>query len=131
MQAAVLRARLPFLRAWTSRRRALAGGYRKALAGGRVRLLREFDAGHVYHLFVIRSARRDELQRHLAHRGIDSLVHYPIPIPEQPALAGTTPARCPEAAKACNEVLSLPLHPGLSDVEVSDVASAILEFKEP
>jgi dTDP-4-amino-4,6-dideoxygalactose transaminase len=131
MQAAVLRARLPFLHTWTARRRALAARYRHALAGGPVRLPRELDAGHVYHLFVVRSTDRGRLQRHLAERGIDSLVHYPIPIPDQPAMSTAAPQACPKAAAACDEVLSLPLHPGLSDDEVSTVASAVLEFKEP
>src|SRR5205814_3535473 len=89
MQAAVLRARPPRPPAWTARRRALAARYRRQLGGGGgVGLLPERDAGHVYHLFVVRAAERGELQAHLAARGIETLIHYPVPIPKQPAMAG-------------------------------------------
>lgn len=130
MQAAILRARLPYLREWTARRRQLACDYRRELASAPVALPPEFDAGHVYHLFVVRTARRAELQAHLAARGIETLVHYPVPIPQQPALAGERPADCPAAARACNEVLSLPLHPGLTDTDVAEVAASLQAFSE-
>ena len=128
MQAAILRARLPFLGAWTARRRALAAAYRTRLAGGPVCVPPEFDAGHVYHLFVVRSSRRSLLRDHLRARGIETLVHYPSAIPSQPALVAAKPAACPRAAAACGEVVSLPLHPALTDIEIADVASAVCEF---
>ena len=130
MQAAILRARLPYLREWTARRRQLAGAYRRALASAPVALIPEFDAGHVYHLFVVRAARRSALQAHLAARGVETLVHYPVPIPRQPALAAARPAECPEAGRACDEVLSLPLHPGLTDTDVAEVAASLQAFSE-
>lgn len=135
MQAAILRARLPFLREWTARRRAAAARYRTALAGAPVTLIDEADSGHVYHLFVVRSGRcagrdrRAALQRHLATRGVETLVHYPVPIPRQPALAAMAPADCAQAAAACEEVVSLPLHPQLADAELAAVAAAVCEFK--
>jgi dTDP-3-amino-3,4,6-trideoxy-alpha-D-glucose transaminase len=125
MQAAVLRARLPRLQAWTSRRRQLAAGYRAGLAAASVDVPRESDAGHVYHLFVVRVHQRDTFQRALAADGIETLVHYPMPIPRQQAFAHLAPADCPSAARACAEVLSLPLHPGLSDDDLSRVVSAV------
>jgi dTDP-4-amino-4,6-dideoxygalactose transaminase len=125
LQAAVLRARLAWLPRWTARRRALAGRYRTALAGSSVRVPAEQDPGHVYHLFIVRSAARAELQAHLASHGVETLIHYPIPIPRQPALAATDPADCPLAARACDEVLSLPLHPALSDDDVDLVAATL------
>ena len=128
MQAAILRARLPFLAGWTARRRALAARYREALAAANVSLPIEFDAGHVYHLFVIRSAERDRLQAHLASCGVETLIHYPIPIPQQPALASERPADCPIATGVCRELLSLPLHAGMSDEEVHAVARAVRAF---
>ncbi|MCC7416507.1 MAG: DegT/DnrJ/EryC1/StrS family aminotransferase [Acidobacteria bacterium] len=128
MQAAVLRARLPRLRDWTDRRRRLAAAYRRALAGAPVTLLAERDAGHVYHLFVARSPARDLLREHLAACGIETLIHYPVPIPRQPALASQAPAACPAADAACAEVLSLPLHPGLGDDAAMEVAGAIAAF---
>ena len=128
MQAAILRARLPFLGGWTARRRALAAAYRAKLDGAPVRVPREFDAGHVYHLFVVRSARRSELREHLRARGIETLVHYPLAISSQQALSAMKPAACPRASAACEEVVSLPLHPALTDTEIADVASAVREF---
>jgi dTDP-3-amino-3,4,6-trideoxy-alpha-D-glucose transaminase len=125
VQAAVLRARLPRLAAWNTRRRALAASYRSALAAGPVDVPIEHDAGHVYHLFVVRARGRADLQAHLTARGIETLVHYPVPIPGQRAMAGVNPHDCPEAVRACDEVLSLPLHPGLSDLEAADVVAAL------
>jgi dTDP-3-amino-3,4,6-trideoxy-alpha-D-glucose transaminase len=125
MQAAILRSRLPRLAAWTARRRALAAAYRSALAGGPVDVPPEHDPGHVYHLFVVRAQSRAALQAQLAADGIETLVHYPIPISRQAALAGTNPDDCPEARRACDEVLSLPLHPGLTDDQAAEVVAAL------
>jgi dTDP-3-amino-3,4,6-trideoxy-alpha-D-glucose transaminase len=131
LQAAVLRVRLPRLGRWTERRRALASRYRGLLANAAgIDLPSERDPGHVYHLFVVRvpdahGVARLALQTSLASRGIETLIHYPVPIPRQPALAGASPRDCPAAARACDEVLSLPFHPGLSDAEVETVAAAV------
>ena len=130
LQAAVLRARVPFMREWTARRRSLAALYRTALAGAAVQVPHEFDAGHVYHLFVVRTAQRERLQQHLAGGGIETLVHYPVPIPRQPALASHHPADCPEANRACDEILSLPIHPGLAAADVEAVAASVRAFRE-
>ena len=131
LQAAVLRARLPLLAGWTSKRRALAAAYRHALDGAPVEVPRQYDDGHVYHLFVVRSRdheARTVLQQRLAARGIETLIHYPVPIPRQPALAATAPADCPVAARVCSEVLSLPLYPALGEADVRRVAEAIREI---
>lgn len=128
MQAAVLRARLPFLRSWTERRRALAARYRSRLAGSPVTTPPELDAGHVYHLFPVRSRARDELQRHLAQHGVETLIHYPVPIPRQLAMAGERPADCPVADEVCDQILSLPLHPGLTEGDVEFIAEAVAAF---
>jgi dTDP-4-amino-4,6-dideoxygalactose transaminase len=125
MQAAILRARLPRLPEWTARRRAIAAAYRSALAGGPVEVPPEHDPGHVYHLFVVRAAGRAELQSHLMSSGIETFVHYPVPIPRQPAMAGVDAHDCPVATRVCDDVLSLPLHPGLTDAEVADVVTAL------
>lgn len=124
IQAAVLRARLPHLSAWTSRRRELAARYRAALGGLSVEVPPECDAGHVYHLFVIRVPDRDRFQRQLGADGIETLVHYPLPIPRQQAFTHMAPADCPMASRVCDEVLSLPLHPGLSDDDLDSVVLA-------
>jgi dTDP-3-amino-3,4,6-trideoxy-alpha-D-glucose transaminase len=125
LQAAVLRARLPWMPQWIARRRALACRYRAALEGLNVDVVPECDPGHVHHLFVVRSRARAGLQAHLAARGIETLIHYPLPIPAQPALLPTSPARCPIAETACGEVLSLPLHPALRDDAVDEIAAAL------
>lgn len=129
LQAAVLRARLPFLRAWTDRRRQLAARYRDDLRTAPVSVLAERDAGHVYHLFVVRSTARRELQAHLAAHGVETLIHYPVSIARQPAVAAANPGECPVAVRACEEILSLPLHPGMREQDISEVAAAIGAFQ--
>ena len=129
LQAAVLRARLPFLSRWTSRRRALAAAYRSELPDN-VRPLRESDSGHVYHLFVVRSRDRDALQTHLRASGIDTLIHYPVPVPKQPAFSGVSRGECPTAARVAQEILSLPLHPRLADADVTRVSAAAGAFQK-
>ena len=128
IQAAILRARLEWLPAWTARRRALAARYRRRLTSAAVRAIAEADAGHVYHLFVVRTTQRQMLQAHLAARGIETLIHYPVPITQQPALAQARPADCPAAARACHEILSLPLHPAMHDEDVDAIAAAVNAF---
>jgi dTDP-4-amino-4,6-dideoxygalactose transaminase len=133
LQAAVLRARLPLLRGWTERRRALARRYRSALteAGhSPVSLLPEVDAGHVYHLFVVRSSRRDAMQRHLIARNVETLVHYPIAVHRQAAFSKLRAVSCPDAERACDAILSLPLYPSLDDSVPEFVVRQIADFKE-
>lgn len=128
MQAAVLRARLPRLAGWTARRRALAARYRAALPGAPLTVPPERDPGHVYHLFPVLSGTRDAFQAHLKAAGVETLIHYPVAIPKQPALAGIATTACPIAERVCNEVFSLPLHPALSDAEVDTIAAAVHTF---
>lgn len=128
MQAAVLRARLPWLRRWTERRRALAATYRSMLPP--TLPLVERDAGHVYHLFPVRSANRDALQAHLKSAGIETLIHYPVPLTRQRAFACPDPNQAPEADRAARELLSLPLHPRLRDAALARVAEAVVEFEK-
>jgi len=129
MQAAVLRARLSWLPRWTEERRRLAAWYRQRLTDAPVTVPPERDAGHVYHLFPVLSRERAALQAHLRAQGIETLIHYPIPISRQPALAATAPADCPVADRICGEVLSLPLHAGLSERAVEEVAVALKTFR--
>jgi dTDP-3-amino-3,4,6-trideoxy-alpha-D-glucose transaminase len=129
LQAAVLRARLPLLPRWTARRRALAAGYRRSLTGV-VKPLTERDNGHVYHLFVVRSVERDALQSHLHASGVETLIHYPVPLPQQPAFAALTRGTCDVAARAAGEILSLPLHPRLTDSDVERISSAVNAFQK-
>jgi dTDP-4-amino-4,6-dideoxygalactose transaminase len=124
LQAAVLRARLPFLLAWTERRRAIAARYRALLSTPALDIPPELDSGHVYHLFPVLCADRRGFQAQLAAAGIESLIHYPVPIPRQPALSGTEPAACPVADRVCGLVLSLPLYPALPDSAIIRVVDA-------
>jgi dTDP-3-amino-3,4,6-trideoxy-alpha-D-glucose transaminase len=129
MQAAILRARLNWLPRWTDKRRALAAQYRRALDGSSVVVPAEYDTGHVYHLFPVLSRSREALQAHLKAHGIETLIHYPVPITRQPALAPERPAPCPVADRVCAEVLSLPLHPAMTLQAVADVAAAVRAFE--
>ncbi len=129
LQAAILRTRLPMLGKNTERRRALASEYRARLADTAVKVPMEMDEGHVYHLFPIRTPRRAGLQAHLQRAGIETLVHYPMAISQQPAFASTDPARCPNAIHAADEVLSLPLYPGLPVESVRLVADEVRKDK--
>jgi dTDP-3-amino-3,4,6-trideoxy-alpha-D-glucose transaminase len=130
LQAAILRVRLRSLRARTDRRRALAAEYRARLAGAPVHIPLEMEPGHVYHLFPVRTARRSALQAHLRSAGIETLVHYPVTIPRQPAFAAAEPPDCPHAVRAADEVLSLPLYPALPSSDVRVVADAVRSFAD-
>jgi dTDP-3-amino-3,4,6-trideoxy-alpha-D-glucose transaminase len=129
LQAAILRARLRYLHGWTERRRAIARQYRQALAGASIVVPREFDAGHVYHLFPVLTPHRAAFQAHMTACGVETLIHYPVPIPRQPALAPFQPAMCPIADRVCGEVVSLPMYPALSDQDVAAVTEAVRSFR--
>jgi dTDP-4-amino-4,6-dideoxygalactose transaminase len=136
MQAAILRARLTFLPRWTERRRAIAKAYRAAFdssraarGGAGIVVPREFDPGHVYHLFPVLTAERDRFQAHMREQGVETLIHYPVPIPRQPALAGANPAMCPVADRVCAEIVSLPMYPALTDEAVARVGRAAAAFR--
>jgi dTDP-4-amino-4,6-dideoxygalactose transaminase len=128
LQAAILRARMPFLRARTEQRRSLAAEYRRQLTSAAVRVPLECDPGHVYHLFPVRTPRRSALQAHLGSAGIETLVHYPVAISRQPAFADTNPNECPHANGATEELLSLPLYPGLPLADLHTVVDAVRSF---
>jgi dTDP-4-amino-4,6-dideoxygalactose transaminase len=130
IQAAILRARLQWLPAWTERRRVLAKRYRSALIDSPiVTVPPERDPGHVYHLFPVLSPAREAVREHLRHAGIETLIHYPIPIHKQKAIE--SPGPCPVAERVCNQVFSLPLYPALDDSVVQLVASALHDCAGP
>jgi len=126
MQAAILRARLPYLPGWTERRRAIARAYRHRLVGAiGICVPDEFDAGHVYHLFPVLSENRERIRARLSAGGIGTLVHYPLPITKQPAFANEHPAPCPVADRVADRVFSLPLYPALTETDIERVADAL------
>jgi dTDP-4-amino-4,6-dideoxygalactose transaminase len=117
IQAAVLRAKLPHLDAWTDRRRAIAAAYAEGLRDSGLILPHVPDwADPVWHLYVVRSPDRDGLQKRLAEAGVGTLIHYPIPPHMQAAYAnlGLAPDALPLARQLAGEVLSLPIGPQLS-----------------
>src|SRR6185503_13388348 len=129
MQAAILRARLQLLPAWTARRRERAAAYRPMLRGARITVPPERDSGHVYHLFPVLTERRDAFQAHLAAEGVGTLVHYPFAITTQAAVASAKPAQCPVAERIASEVVSLPLHPALTSAELEFVSAAVQRWR--
>ncbi len=132
IQAAVGRVQLRKLPEFVESRRRLAAGYNKRLAsiGDRLKLPAEASWGkHAYHLYVTRSARRDEMKKFLADAGVGTEIHYPIPCHLQPAVKSRlkTPP-LPFTEKVCGEILSLPMFPALTEAEQSYVCDKVAEF---
>lgn len=131
LQAALLRVKLTRLPGWLEARRRLANLYREALADTPV-VLPPPDRGATWSSFVIRvpEGRRDDLARALADRHIETAIHYPRPLPAQPALAelGYRPGDFPEAERAAGEVLALPLYPELRDDRLMRVVGEIRRY---
>lgn len=132
LQAAILRERLKFLAPWIERRRQVAHRYTHGIHNPGVKLLSAPAdlKRHAYHLYVIRVARRDDLQQHLKEQGVDALIHYPVPVHFQDPCRGVARdprglARAEAHARTC---LSLPCHPGLTDDQVDRVIEAVNRF---
>ncbi len=132
LQAAVLGCKLPHLDGWNARRRALAQCYDELLA--KTDLITPYVPPHitpVYHIYNVRSKNRDMLRKHLTAHGIETGIHYPIPLHLQPVYKNLG-YRCgdfPVAEQAANEILSLPLYPELTDAQVEQVVEAIKELE--
>ena len=128
LQAAVLRVKLPHLPAWTEARRSHASLYNELLADSDVTTpLEAAGVRHVYHLYVVRTQRRDALLAHLESKGIGAGIHYPIPLHRQPAYLahGYGALSLPVTERLADEVLSLPMYPELSREQVEYVAHAV------
>jgi dTDP-4-amino-4,6-dideoxygalactose transaminase len=124
----VLRVKLPHLDGWNDKRRATAARYRAAIAKGKSGVVAPVEiegAHHVYHHFTVRTPARAELSARLTAEGIGSAVYYPIPMHEQPAYTRWARGKLPEAERAAAEVLSLPVHPWLTEDEIERVAAAL------
>jgi dTDP-4-amino-4,6-dideoxygalactose transaminase len=131
LQAAILGAKLPHLAQWTEQRRAAAARYNDLLSGMDVVIPTERPYNqHVYYCYVIRSQRRDALATHLAEHGIDTVVHYPIPMHLQPAYRemGLGQGTYPVAESAAEQVLSLPMFPEITLEQQQRVAGAVRSF---
>ena len=132
LQAAVLRVKLRQLPEWTRQRQHVADLYQEQLAGlGDLELpVVAAGATHVYHLYVVRTGRREALQQHLSGHGIGTLIHYPVPPHLQQAYAHLNigPGSYPIAERLANTCLSLPMWPGMSSDHVTKVAKAVQSF---
>ncbi|EIL97536.1 aminotransferase [Rhodanobacter thiooxydans] len=132
IQAAMLRVKLRHLDEDVARRRAVARRYRDGISHAQIRLPQvAHEEGHAWHLFVVRCARRDALQRHLLAHGIHSQVHYPVPPHRQPAYPELHHLRLPLTERLHDEVLSLPMDPTLGDDAVQRVIDACQTFRCP
>lgn len=133
MHAAILRVRLSALEDYTARRRQVARTYRAGIANSRLRLLDApaHEDNHVYHLFVVCCAERDRLAAHLRARGVESLIHYPIPVHQQPPCIALRrdPRGLAAAERHGRECLSIPCNPQLTDDEVGTVVKALNDFR--
>ncbi len=123
IQGAVLDTKLPHLDKWTERRRAVAARYDEALEGvvGTPRV--RDDVRHVYHLYVVQVDNRDEVQTALKENGVSSGIHYPIPLPFQPAYSrlNARPEHYPVSHRQMSRILSLPVHGSMRDDQVEAV----------
>ncbi len=129
LQAAILRVKLRHLEKQNALRCHLAEAYAVALSGV-VTPIERADCLHVYHLYVIRARQRDALRAFLSAHGIDTAIHYPVPLHLQPAYAESKiPAPLPVTEQAAGEILSLPLYPQMSVGQVGYVAGKIGEFQ--
>ena len=128
VQGAILRVKLRYLTQWTDARRAHAASYQGLLAGSGVVLPTEMSySRHVYHVYAVRTANREALQRSLLAEGVQTGIHYPIPVHLQEAHAdlGYKLGDFPLSEQAANEVLSLPMFPEMTPTQVESVAIAL------
>ena len=140
IQAAILRVKLPYLNGWSAARRAVADVYREEFAASGLtnRLIlpaepyreRGLTNHHIYHQYVIRTPRRDALQKHLTGRGIGSAIYYPLGLHEQKCFQelGYRAGDLPETERAAQETLALPIYPELTREMQREVVRAIAEF---
>ncbi|MEY3289484.1 MAG: hypothetical protein RLZZ419_1726 [Pseudomonadota bacterium] len=128
IQGAVLRVKLRHLETWTEARRAVAASYNELLADSGVQTPEVMSyARHVYHIYAIRTRQRSEWQQVLQAKGIQTGIHYPIPVHLLPAYAdlGYTKGDFPHSEQAADEVLSLPMYADLSRAQCEEVSEAI------
>ena len=132
LQAAVLRAKLPHLAAWSEKRRKNAAYYNEGLAGIPQVTIPFVDPANVsiFNQYTVRAERRDALQQYLNERKIGNAIYYPLPLHLQPCFQylGYRKGQCPEAERAADEVISLPVYPELTRAQQDEVVGAIRAF---
>lgn len=133
MQAALLRERLAWLPSFTERRRQVAHAYHEQIRSPHVRLLAAAEevGAHVHHLYVLCTPAREQLLSHLKQCGVQSLIHYPVPVHQQVPCASLRrdPEGLPHAEAHALTCLSLPCHPQMDDAQVARVVDAINGFQ--
>jgi dTDP-3-amino-3,4,6-trideoxy-alpha-D-glucose transaminase len=134
MQAAILRVKLQRLDGWNEDRRRIGAMLREGLAGSGVELPEPASAlgDHVYHLFIVRTQRREALRAFLEERGVSTAVHYPFPIHRTEAYAELAlgEGSLPAAERLAEEICTLPLFPSMSDDEAAQVIEAVQDFNK-
>jgi dTDP-4-amino-4,6-dideoxygalactose transaminase len=132
IQAALLTERLRWLERFTERRRVIAQRYDAAIDNGRIAILArpQQAQSHVNHLYVVLCDARDALSRHLTECGVQTLIHYPVPVHRQAPCAALRrdPRGLPHAEAHAASCLSIPCHPQMSDVDVARVVDALNAF---
>lgn len=132
LQAALLSVKLQHLNEWTKQRQQIATWYNEALQGIAEIILPKVhnDATHVYHLYIVRTAKRNELQQYLTQKGIGTMIHYPVPphLQEAYAFLEYKKGSFPIAEELADTMLSLPLFPGMTQTQVEQVATAVKGF---
>ena len=131
MQAAILRVKLPYLTEWVESRNRLGALYNQLLPDSVLKPVEPPGYCHVYHLYVIQSQNRDALQAYLKEHGIGTAIHYPNPVHLQPFYANGSDrhGQFPVTERACNEILSLPMYPELTEEQIRQVVASITEFE--
>jgi dTDP-4-amino-4,6-dideoxygalactose transaminase len=130
IQCAILSAQLPFVHVWNERRREIAARYTAGLKDLVVTPVEVPGFKHVYHLYVIQTQYRDELQEYLLERSVQCLIHYPIPAHLQQAYQylGYKPGTLPTTEHIVKRILSLPMFPEMTDGQVDQVIDGIRDF---
>ena len=133
VQAAMLSVRMNWLTEFTNRRRQIAAAYHSKLDNPLVKHLikPEQKSAHVYHLFVITCLKRDALQAHLLKKGVQSLIHYPVPVHQQKSCSeiARDPSGLNNSEKHASMCLSLPCHPQMSDADIEWVIDSVNSFQ--
>lgn len=132
VQAAILQARLSWMPEFTARRQVIAATYQQQIKSSQVTVLAppQEPSSHVYHLFVLHCERREAFQRHMTEYGVQTLIHYPIPIHQQASCKRIVrdPLGLPSAELHAQTCVSIPCHPQMTDAQVDQVVKAVNAF---
>jgi dTDP-4-amino-4,6-dideoxygalactose transaminase len=132
IQGLVLSHKLPLLEAWTKERRRIARRFHDGFKELPLELPAVANGNHVWHLFVVHTPERDKLREHLAALGIETGLHYPIPLHRQPCFSGLAadPDGFPNADRNARECLSLPLFVGMTEAQIDRIIGSVSSYFE-